>query len=271
MARIIMSLLFFFSTTALGQTKGNLENPAQDSYMSGIYLFSGWACDAELIEIVVDGGSGVKAAYGTSRGDTESVCGDSDNGFGLLWNFELYEPGTHEAVAFADGVEIGRKTFTTTRINSGEFLRDAAGNTSLNGFPEAGREVSLKWDQSAQNFLIAAEREALDPFQIEGPWHSATFGVTMHLSTIRTGDTINITGITHQAGVDGVTVWEGPLIGRESILSSPEGFEPAQEIEIRWSDDGTRMRVTGVSCEGAGECALAPGTRFPVDRGWIEP
>ena len=253
MARIIIILLFFFSTTALGQTKGNLENPAQDSYMSGIYLFSGWACDAELIEIVVDGGSGVKAAYGTSRGDTESVCGDSDNGFGLLWNFELYEPGTHEAVAFADGVEIGRKTFTTTRINSGEFLRDAAGNTSLNGFPEAGREVSLKWDQSAQNFLIAAEREALDPFQIEGPWHSATFGVTMHLSTIRTGDTINITAITHQAGVDGVTVWEGPLIGRESILSSPEGFEPAQEIEIRWSDDGTRMRVTGVSCEGAGE------------------
>ncbi len=144
MARIIISLFFFFSTTALGQTKGNLENPAQDSYMSGIYMFSGWACDAELIEIVVDGGSGVKAAYGTSRGDTESVCGDSDNGFGLLWNFELYEPGTHEAVAFADGVEIGRKTFTTTRINSGEFLRDAAGNASLNGFPEAGREVSLK-------------------------------------------------------------------------------------------------------------------------------
>ena len=84
MARIIISLLFFFSTTALGQTKGSLENPAQDSYMSGIYLFSGWACDAELIEIVIDGGSGLKAAYGTGRGDTESVCGDSDNGFGLL-------------------------------------------------------------------------------------------------------------------------------------------------------------------------------------------
>ena len=271
MARIIISLLFFFSTTALGQTKGNLENPAQDSYMSGVYLFSGWACNAELIEIVVDGGSGVKAAYGTSRGDTESVCGDSDNGFGLLWSFELLEPGTHEAVAFADGVEIGRTEFTTTQIISGGFLTGATGETVLNGFPEAGREVSLKWDQAAQNFLIAAEREALDPFQIEGPWHSATFGVTMHLSTIRTGDTINITGITHQAGVDGVTVWEGPLIGRESILSSPEGFEPAQEIEIRWSDDGTRMRITGVSCEGAGECALAPGTRFPVDRGWIEP
>ena len=239
--------------------------------MSGIYLFSGWACDAELIEIVVDGGSGVKAAYGTSRGDTESVCGDSDNGFGLLWNFELYEPGTHEAVAFADGVEIGRKTFTTTRINSGEFLRDAAGNTSLNGFPEAGREVSLKWDQSAQNFLIAAEREALDPFQIEGAWHNPTFGVTMHVSTVRTGDTINITATTHQAGVAAISVWEGTLIGRESILSSPEGFEPAQEIEIRWSDDGQRMRIMGVSCEGDGECAVAPGSKFPVDRGWIAP
>jgi hypothetical protein len=152
MARIIISLLFFFSTTALGQTKGNLENPAQGSYMSGIYLFSGWACDAELIEIVIDGGSGLKAAYGTGRGDTESVCGDSDNGFGLLWNFENLEPGTHEAVAFADGVEIGRTEFTTTQIISGGFLTGATGETVLSGFPEAGREVSLKWDQAAQNF-----------------------------------------------------------------------------------------------------------------------
>ena len=271
MARIIISLLFFFSTTALGQTKGNLENPAQDSYMSGIYLFSGWACDAELIEIVIDGGSGLKAAYGTSRGDTQSVCGDSDNGFGLLWNFENLEPGTHEAVAFADGVEIGRTEFTSTQIISGGFLRGATGETVLNGFPEAGREVSLKWDQAAQNFLIAAEREALDPFQIEGPWHSAQFGVTGHFSTVRNGDTIDITALVHQAGVDGVTVWEGPLLGRASILSTPEGFEPAQEIEIWWSDDGTRMRVTGVSCEGAGECTLLPGQRFAVDRGWTSP
>ena len=141
----------------------------------------------------------------------------------------------------------------------------------LSGFPEAGREVSLKWDQAAQNFLIAAEREALDPFQIEGAWHSTQFGVTAHFSTIRNGDTIDITAVVHQAGVDGVTVWEGPLLGRASIMSSPEGFEPAQEIEIWWTDDGTRMRVTGVSCEGAGECTLLPGQRIAVDRGWIEP
>ena len=119
--------------------------------------------------------------------------------------------------------------------------------------------------------MIAAEREALDPFQIEGAWHNPTFGVTMHVSTVRTGDTINITATTHQAGVAAISVWEGPLIGRESILSSPEGFEPAQEIEIRWSDDGQRMRIMGVSCEGDGECAVAPGSKFPVDRGWIAP
>jgi hypothetical protein len=119
--------------------------------------------------------------------------------------------------------------------------------------------------------LIAAEREALDPFQIGGPWHSTQFDVTAHFSTIRNGDTIDITAVVHAAGVDGVTVWEWPLLGRASILSSPEGFEPAQEIEIWWADDGTRMRVTGVSCEGAGECILLPGQRIAVDRGWIEP
>ena len=99
-----LNLLFFlFSASAIAQTKGSLENPANGSATSGIYMFSGWACDAELIEIVINGGSGLKAAYGTDRGDTEATCGDRDNGFGLLFNMALLGTGTHGAVAFADG------------------------------------------------------------------------------------------------------------------------------------------------------------------------
>ena len=117
MARIIISLLFFFSTTALGQTKGALETPKQDSSISGKYMFSGWVCDAEIVEIVIDGGSGKRAAYGTDRGDTVNQCGDRDNGFGLLFNFGSLTNGLHEAVAFADGQEIGRSTFYLSLIH----------------------------------------------------------------------------------------------------------------------------------------------------------
>ncbi|MAC35887.1 MAG: hypothetical protein CME47_00215 [Halieaceae bacterium] len=106
-----VATLLLISISAFGQTKGTLENPSQGSYTRSIYMFSGWACDAELIEIVVDGGSGQKAAYGTDRGDTVSICGDSDNGFGLLYNMSNLGTAEHTAVAFADGLEIGRSTF----------------------------------------------------------------------------------------------------------------------------------------------------------------
>lgn len=120
--RLLTTLLLLISMDALGQTKGALENPS--SFTSGIYMFSGWACDAELIEIVINGSSGLKAAYGTDRGDTAGVCGDSDNGFGLLFNMSNLGSGVHTAVAFADGFEIGRSTFVVRRLSTGEFLRD---------------------------------------------------------------------------------------------------------------------------------------------------
>ena len=53
-----------------------LENPQPDSFQSGIGVISGWACEATQIEIAFDGGAPTTAAYGTSRGDTQSVCGD---------------------------------------------------------------------------------------------------------------------------------------------------------------------------------------------------
>ena len=97
-----LNLLFFLlSANAIAQTKGSLENPANGSATSGIYMFSGWACDAELIEIVINGGSGLKAAYGTDRGDTEATCGDRDNGFGLLFNMALLGTGTHMPLLFS--------------------------------------------------------------------------------------------------------------------------------------------------------------------------
>ena len=63
MKLIAALFLICFPAASFAQTKGALENPSPDSNTGGIYMFSGWACDAELIEIVIDGSSGLKAAY----------------------------------------------------------------------------------------------------------------------------------------------------------------------------------------------------------------
>ena len=68
---------------------GYLENPGPNSFQSGIGVISGWVCEAEAVEIEL-GALGVQpAAYGTARLDTEGACGDTDNGFGLLFNWNL--------------------------------------------------------------------------------------------------------------------------------------------------------------------------------------
>lgn len=164
-----LNLLFLlFSADAIAQTKGSSENPENESVTSGIYMFSGWACDAELIEIVINGGSGLKAAYGTDRGDTEATCGD---GFGLLFNMALLGAGNHEAVAFADGRQIGWSTSSVTKMSTGEFLQNASKLAIGYNFPSFGTEVWLEWVESAQNFAITKEKEIPDPLDVAGIWY----------------------------------------------------------------------------------------------------
>ena len=81
---------------------GFLGNPRHLSSQSGIGVVSGWVCEAETVEIEIAGESYL-AAYGTERLDTEDRCGDTDNGFGLLVNWNRFEEGEHTVVAFVDG------------------------------------------------------------------------------------------------------------------------------------------------------------------------
>ena len=54
-------------------------------------MLSGWTCEAERVQIVIETADGTTheqdAAYGTERADTAEACGDTDNGFGLLFNW----------------------------------------------------------------------------------------------------------------------------------------------------------------------------------------
>ncbi|MCE2488268.1 MAG: hypothetical protein J4F42_22365, partial [Desulfurellaceae bacterium] len=132
---------------------GFLENPDHTSFQSGIGLLSGWVCTAEVVEIELDGAL-QEAAYGTERLDTASACGDSDNGFGLLFNWNLLGDGEHEVVAYVDAVELARVTVTVTTLGT-EFLQGAEGLCGVEDFPRMDESVTLVWQQSSQNFVLA--------------------------------------------------------------------------------------------------------------------
>ena len=116
-------------------------------------------CEADEIEIEIETERGEVtrqvAAYGTERLDTQAACGDTDNGFGLLFNWNRLEDGEHEVVAFVDAVELGRATVRVTTLGA-EFVRDAVGECRVADFPTTGETVTLEWQQNSQNFVITA-------------------------------------------------------------------------------------------------------------------
>ena len=134
-----------------------LGNPQPGSAQSGIGVISGWACEAQQIEIEFNNESANRwrAGTGTRRPDTQEVCGDTDNGFGLLYNWNRLGDGTHTVRAFADGVEFANVTVHVTTLGK-EFRRDLNREVTLPDFPEVGTDVVLEWQQAQQNFVIAS-------------------------------------------------------------------------------------------------------------------
>ncbi|MEW6296986.1 MAG: matrixin family metalloprotease [Thermodesulfobacteriota bacterium] len=128
---------------------GALENPQSGGFVSGIGLISGWVCTASRVDLQIDG-TLVQAAYGTTRADTRQVCGDENNGFGFLINWNNLGDGPHTVTALANGIEFGRATVTVTTLGQ-EFLTGASGTYTL---PFNGRNVTVEWKEELQNFVI---------------------------------------------------------------------------------------------------------------------
>jgi len=147
--------LVFGSFTA-PDTTGVLESPQPGATVSGIGLIRGWVCDAVNVEVEIDGDPDRlrRTAYGTSRNDTIGVCGDADNGFGLLFNWNLLGTGFHSIRVLADGVEVDRAEFRVQTLGV-EFLTGVDNEFYiLEDFPFFGEEVDIEWVQDLQNFVI---------------------------------------------------------------------------------------------------------------------
>ena len=135
-----------------------LENPKPGSFQSGLGAITGWACEAEAITIEFHNGvtgevSTFAAGYGTSRADTMATCGDADNGFSLLFNWNLLGNGLHTVRALADGEEFANVTVAVSTLG-GEYVTGLYGEFPLADFPSTGQTTTVEWEESLQNFVI---------------------------------------------------------------------------------------------------------------------
>ena len=130
-----------------------LENPRSGSFQSGVAALSGWACDAHEIIIELNGVP-YRAGYPTTRPDTLGRCGDTDNGFSLLWNWNNLGAGTHTVRALIDGQEFANTTVRVTTFGENPFPRGWSGTFLIPDFPRPGENKRLRWEESLQNFVI---------------------------------------------------------------------------------------------------------------------
>ena len=149
----IAGIRAIYSRASTGTPKGSLGNPGHGTFKSGIGVISGWVCHAQKVEVLI-GTQRVGVVYGTERADTRSVCGDTNNGFVTLVNWNLLGDGVHTARLVVDGVAVGTPAEFKVTTFGQEFYRGAEGAYSLPNFPSAGIDTVVVWDERVQNFVI---------------------------------------------------------------------------------------------------------------------
>lgn len=115
-----------------------LENPRNGSFYSGLGVISGWKCEANgPLTVRFNDGDAIPLAYLNERGDTATACGDTNNGFVAIMNWAILGDGTHTAVAYDNGEEFARSTFTVA--TTGEpYVTGAVGECRVPDFPAPG-------------------------------------------------------------------------------------------------------------------------------------
>ena len=140
-------------TLVVNLVVGALDIPGSETFRSGIGFISGWVCEAEQVELEIDGEAVLSVPYGTDREDSLEPCGDRNNGFVLGMNWNLLGDGKHTVRVLADGLEFGAATLSVTTFGV-EFLTGGQGDYLLSDFPQTGQQIRLVWQETLQNFVI---------------------------------------------------------------------------------------------------------------------
>ena len=259
------------SAESLPIIPGVLENPADNSMQSGVGLFSGWHCDADKIEIIVDDRPAKTAAYGTPRKDTQAKCGDTDNGFGLLFMFNLYGIGPHKVRALADGIEFDSAEFTVDYLDSA-YIRDLASYVPIT-VPAMGKEAVLVWQESMQGYVISDVQD-LD-FSMEdavkaatgdwaGTWQSAwapdsTLAMSIEVVEIPGGMAFQPTSITiNGTGCAAQAKQATPITSFDAMVTEVV-MNDNSEVEIQILPVESMTAAAGIFVFDSGPCAGLDG------------
>ena len=152
MYRILAVLGFVLALPSMGWAD-RIEGPARRSTVSGVGILYGWKCEAGTLTVRFDGGNPIEMLYGSSRGDTLDVCGDADNGYALLMNYNLLGSGRHTAVVYDDGLEFDRVSFTVVTPGV-EILQGVSGVGTVT--LSNGQEATVEWSEATQGFVATA-------------------------------------------------------------------------------------------------------------------
>jgi hypothetical protein len=169
-----------FLAPALAAATASLDNPVAGAAASGVGIISGFHCSASRIDIQIDDDAPMRAGQGTTRPDTAQVCGHSNSGFGLTYNWGRLTPGSHTIRALADGVEFARKTFTVATYGA-EFLTGRAAATTVYDFPAPGQGAVLEWQEASQSFVMRQLLASI-PY-IGGRWNGADLESRMNCAS----------------------------------------------------------------------------------------
>ena len=150
-----LAVASLFAWTAVARA-AVLESPAKGATLSGLGFISGWKCHAAKITVTIDDGDHLPVAMHQQRGDLRvaGVCGGTiSHGFIMQMNWALLGDGEHVVVAYDNGVEFARNTFTVGSTGE-EFLSGVRRQTVVDGFPAPGERALLEWNESTQHFEI---------------------------------------------------------------------------------------------------------------------
>ncbi len=228
------SVCLLVSAGALAQ--GALENPQPGATESGIAAITGWHCAAKNIEIRIDGASAGPAGAGTSRLDTAAVCGRTDTGFSLLYNYALLKGGTHKVDAYADGVLFASASFAVGYLGT-EFLTGASAAHRVTDFPVRGVGTRLAWSQPRQGFVVTGTEPLtggalVGSYAIRNVWLLTSAGE--YVSSLKAGVTAGGT-LTYRS--------DGTLDGTITLTSG--GETSSQGLSGAYTDGGYYIAQDG--------------------------
>jgi len=252
--------------------QGRLEVPAVDSAQSGISVISGWHCNAKKIEISIDGGARIAAAYGTARNDTQGVCGDTNNGWSLLYYYAHFGTGWHTAEAYADGVMFGSNRFYVNDFTDGNFLTGASGVTTVKNVLPNGNELVLQWQQAQQGFSVVNRITDWDNGDATGVWQNAATRLTIDFIVEREANAsleqrIQATSIFPNGG--DTILWLGKFVSPNRMylqgIYSHLGYARAAAVYVDITSPETAVITIDYCYDGPnGVCGVNPGLQIPI-------